>query len=412
MNLMRAPRSSSHRHPTTLARHGRLHRHPAWRVLLKAAAIGCAVVVVSSVSLVGVVLLNLQSKIESVPLVGETQGPPPSLGSFEGGFNVLVVGSDVCEDDSGCNGRGTAELNDVTMLIHVAEDQQSAVAVSIPRDMVVPIPACPRKDGKGFHSAMSAQPINNTLAYGGLACTVLTVSELTGLDIPFALQVKFEGVKKITEVIGGVPVCVDGPINDIRSNFRVDAAGTHELSGERALNFLRTRYGVGDGSDLGRISTQQMFLSSMLRTLKKPDGVLNDPVALFKLATVVSENTILSNSLRNPMTMVAMAQALNGMGLENIAFAQYPSVYGQDGVYAGKVAPATAEAEKMMDKIRADERFVPGKTGLGTSMTDASETGEGAPAPSSPSAPPSATPEVLEGVQGQTAADETCALSY
>jgi LCP family protein required for cell wall assembly len=408
---MRNPRQrgATRTHPP-LARHGRLHSHPAWRAVLGTLSIACAVLVVSAVSLTGIVLLNLERSIESVPLVGETPGPPPSLGSFEGGFNVLVVGSDVCEDDSGCNGRGKAELNDVTILIHVAEDQQSAVAVSFPRDMVVPIPACPRKDGNGFHSAMSAQPINNTLAYGGLACAVLTVSELTGLDIPFALLVKFEGLKKITEVIGGVPVCVDGPIDDRWSGFKVDAAGTYPLSGENALNFLRTRHGVGDGSDLGRISTQQMFLSSMLRTLKKPDGVLNDPLALFRLATVVSDNTTFSNSLRNPMTMVSMARVLNGLGLENIAFAQYPSVYGQDGIYSGKVAPVVAEAERLMDKIRADERFVPGKTGLGTSATDAPGTGEVTSPPSNTS--PANAPEVLDGVQGQTAADETCARHF
>ena len=60
------------------------------------------------------------------------------------------------------------------------------MVVSIPRDMVVPIPACPKLDGKGNYGAMAAQPINNTLAYGGLACTVVTVKALTGLDIPFA----------------------------------------------------------------------------------------------------------------------------------------------------------------------------------------------------------------------------------
>ncbi|BDZ47987.1 hypothetical protein GCM10025867_02280 [Frondihabitans sucicola] len=57
----------------------------------------------------------------------------------------------------------------------MSADHTNATAVSIPRDLVVPIPSCPREDGKGSYSAMSAQPINNAFSYGGLNCVVQTV---------------------------------------------------------------------------------------------------------------------------------------------------------------------------------------------------------------------------------------------
>ncbi|WP_346234374.1 LCP family protein, partial [Parafrigoribacterium mesophilum] len=79
--------------------------------------------------------------------------------------------------------RPDSALNDVNILHHVSQDQTNAVAVSIPRDLIVPIPTCPKENGKGNYGAMSAQPINSTLSYGGLPCTVITVEAHTGLKI-------------------------------------------------------------------------------------------------------------------------------------------------------------------------------------------------------------------------------------
>ena len=157
-------------------------------------------------------------------------GPPPDLGSFEGGFNLLIVGSDTRADQGAQFGKDDGALNDVTMLVNVSAHQSNAVAVTIPRDMVVPIPACPREDGTGNHGAMSAQPINKTLAYGGLACTVLTVETLTGLKMPFAGLITFQGVIQMSTAAGGVPVCINGPLIDKYSGISLPKAGTYTLA--------------------------------------------------------------------------------------------------------------------------------------------------------------------------------------
>src|SRR5690606_19445346 len=107
-------------------------------------------------------------------------GAPVNIGAWEGGFNILLVGSDTREGQTGGYGKDPgSELNDVTMLLHVSGDQKSAVLVSIPRDMVVPMPRC-EKGGPA-----TGLPINETLSYGGLNCTVMTVQNLTGLTIQF-----------------------------------------------------------------------------------------------------------------------------------------------------------------------------------------------------------------------------------
>lgn len=404
----------------SIARHGRLKRGNPWLVMAKILAATLSVALVSGVSVAGIWVWQLDRSIKTVTLVGETEGPPPALGSFEGGFNILIVGSDQCEDPNGCKNR-SGVLNDVTILLHVAQDQSHAVAVSFPRDLVVPIPSCPAENG-GNHNAMSAQPINVTLSYGGLPCTVLTVENLTGLDIQFAGMITFSGVAAMASAVGGVTVCIDGPINDPRANgLNLPTAGEHTLEGWQALGFLRTRYGVGDGSDLGRISNQQVYMSALVRTLKA-DGVLNDFGKLFNIATVASQTMTLSNSLKNVNTMVSMAQVLKNLPLERVMFVQYPGVTGQDGVYSGKVAPVKSAADALFAKIRADEPFAlkAGNTGRGSVLDP------NAPAPTEPSAPvetaaptdPSATPaqpaqelEVLAGIHGQSAADHTCSKS-
>jgi LCP family protein required for cell wall assembly len=396
-----------------IARHGRLTKSHATVTIVKFLAAALAVVLVSAASVAGITLSQIKADIKVVTLVGETEGPPPELGAFDGGFNLLLVGSDTRKGQGAYAGKDDGVLNDVTMLLHVSEDQTNAVAVSIPRDMVVPIPACPREDGKGNYGAMSAQPINNTLAYGGLPCTVLTVKALTGLDIPFAALITFQGVIDMSTAVGGVPVCVNGPLRDKYSGIDLPAAGTYTLSGFQALAFLRSRHGVGDGSDLGRISSQQVFLSSLVRTVKS-DSTLTDFTKLYGIATAASKNMTLSQNLSNLNTMVSIALVLKKIPLDRISFVQYPGTTGVGGVYEGKVAPIVSAASALFAKIKADEPFsLDSGTGRG-SVVDPNAPASATPATPAPSASPAPdapagdAPEVLPGVLGQTAADYTC----
>src|SRR5690554_6386322 len=117
----------------------------------------------------------------------------------------------------------------------------------------------------------------------------MTVEVLTGLDIHCVGMITFGGVVRMSNAIGGVPVCVNGPVIDKYSCINLPAAGTYELSGKTALAFLRSRKGVGDGSDLTRISSQQVYLSSLVRTLKSSE-TLGDAAKLYGLAQAASSS--------------------------------------------------------------------------------------------------------------------------
>ena len=250
------------------------------------------------------------------------------------------------------------------MIMHVAQDQKSAVVVSFPRDLVVGLPKC--ENG----GPAQGQPINTTLYYGGLSCTVDTVSKLTGLRIDFAAMITFTGVIAMSNAVGGVDVCVTEPIWDPYTGLNLPAAGTYPLAGADALAFLRSRHGVGDGSDLGRIGSQQVFLSSLVRKIKD-DGTLTDWTKLYGIATAATQNITLSEHFKQVDTLVSIALVLKKIPLENIVFVRYPSKTGGTGIYAGKVQPITAQADALFNYIKADQPFqldanaVGGREGIG-----------------------------------------------
>ena len=310
-------------------------------------------------------------------------------------------------------------LNDVNILIHVSSDQTSAIAVSLPRDMVVPFPSCTDPDTGRSSSPARGLPINNALSYGGLGCVVDVVREFTGLEIQYAGMIGFDGVAAMADAVGGVPVCVQSPIDDDYTGLHL-AAGTHTLMGWDALMFLRTRHGVGDGSDLTRISSQQVYLSSLLRTLKSED-TLTDFGKLWGLANIAADKMELSEELTQVNTMISMAKALDNIPMDRITFVQYPGSTGGTGIYLDHVQPNLTLGGQLMDAIRNDQAIGVAEAGDGRgSELDPNAT----PAPvETPTADPSATPGatgepaptlpeqiVIDGLRGQSAADQTCTI--
>lgn len=420
-----------------LARHGALKsRHPFMTLF---AMLG-VVLGVFGVSAAGVAAYSVWDATQTVTanavVLDEEKPLPPSLGAIEGGVNILMVGTDSCEGDnarlsSACRAGDTdGERNDVTMLVHISDEPRRVTVVSIPRDMLVPIPSCPKADGSGNHSAMSSQQINASYQYGGLACTVLTVESLIEDEIDFAAAIRWAGVINMSDAIGGVDVCVADDISDPHTGLSL-TAGTHTLEGEQALQFLRIRHGIGDGSDLGRISNQQQFMSSMVRKLQS-DSVLANPATLLNLATtaisqVQQKQLVLSSGLTNPTLMVQIAMAAKDVPYEDIVFVQYPTVYAS-GTGASRVLPVKDAAKVLFDALKANQPLTltgDASQGYGVEVTGEAVKPEAAPTPAAtepaeeapPTAETPATPEtpvaetrveLPSDIAGQTAKDITC----
>jgi LCP family protein required for cell wall assembly len=322
----------------------------------------------------------------------------PTAEQLQGPLNILLIGSDTRANQEANYGSSTANLADVIMLLHVNESRDNAVVMSFPRDLLIPIPDCIPEDNRPSRYGDQMQ-INQTLDLAGPSCVLDAVQQLSGISIPHLGLIDFKGVIGMSEAIGGVEVCVANPINDPYSKLTLDA-GTHLLEGEQALAFLRTRYGVGDGSDLSRISNQQVFLTSLVRKVMDED-ILTSPIRLYSLASAAAQNMRLSQSLTKLDTMVAMARELNDVELESISFLRLP-VYDLEGDAAGRLGVAEG-AEDIFAAIRHEEELlVEGGKLIDPESLNAPdlvdpETGESTPVA------PTAT-----NVNGVTAADELC----
>lgn len=415
-----------------VARHGILRSpNPFVQILTVLGAI--VVVAVLSVSAVGAYAVWDAARAVSdagVSIGSDEEALPPTIGEIEGGVNMLIVGTDSCEGanaalSTACMAEDTeGERNDVTLLVHISDSPRRVTVVSFPRDMIVPIPACTGEDGREY-SAMSGQMLNVSYMYGGLACSVATIKSLTGIDIQYAAATRWSGVIAMSDAIGGVDVCVADDISDSHTGLNL-TAGTHTLQGVEALQFLRIRHGIGDGSDLGRISNQQQFMSSMVRKLQS-DGVLSNPATLFSLATtavkqVNDKEIVLSKGLANPQRMVQIAMAVRSVPYSDIVFVQYPTVYAEGG---GRVLPVTSAADVLFEALAANQPLqLNGSTsdGYGTEVVgEATAPTTATPAPTDSATPdaaateaPAATETPVQlpaSITGQTAAQVTCTVA-
>jgi LCP family protein required for cell wall assembly len=416
--------------PPAVPRHGRLPRHSAWATYGKIAASVVGVLAVSGAAIAAYAAVDLvQSVKPPVKLESEkVLENVPDIGAMEGGLTFVLVGSDKRPEDGafGDPEEESAVLNDVTMLLHISQDHSHVEVVSFPRDMYVSVPECTDpNDPEGEKlSAMSEVKMNEVLSYGGLGCVATTLEQLTGVTIPLGGIVEFYGVAALSSAVGGVDVCVTDRIEDPYTGLFLDP-GTHSLSGMDALAFLRTRHGVGDGSDLGRISSQQTFLASLMRTLQS-SGTLGDPVKLYSIAKAVLSNMTLSTALQNPTQLISIAKTLQDVDLSKVVFLQYPTGYTDDK--SGVVPSDSAQivnAALQADLPVAIDPAATAESDFGTvadpnaaapepPAADAPDTGEVPPTgdPAAPADPATPTPEVLpEDVTGQNAAEVRCAVA-
>ena len=292
-----------------------------WKKVLVFILLPILVIVLSVGSYAAYSLWNVQNKLTSKSVKLETSSKKtsePKIANFQGAFNMLLVGSDQ-RDSATPEDTTESVLNDVNLLVHISEDHKRISVVSFPRDLMVQMPEC-----EGNASYGDSQ-INTALQKGGLSCAVKTVESLTGLSIPYAALVNFRSVVSLTDQIGGVPICLATPIRDEENGGNIFEAGDSNLSGDQALLFVRMRHGVGDGSDLGRINNQQVFMKNAMAKILN-NGLIADPVKTVNMANTLLDNTSVSESLADINTLLSLSKVVKSIGLENTAFYTVPYI--------------------------------------------------------------------------------------
>ncbi|MCT2593618.1 LCP family protein [Streptomyces sp. N2-109] len=269
-------------------------------------------------------------------------------------LNILLLGSDSRASDKNVKLGGShadrerPPLADVQMLLHVSADRSNMSVVSIPRDTKVEIPKCTDTDDDQVYPA-TTDKINSSLQHGGPGCTVATWENLTGVPVDHFMMIDFSGVVSMADAVGGVPVCVKDNVYDRKSGLRLEE-GESVVKGEQALQWLRTRHGFGDGTDIGRAKAQHMYMSAMVRQLKS-GAKLTDAGKLRKLAEAATKALTVDHGLGSVKKLYDLANDLKQVPTKRITMATMPWEYSAGGSY---VVPKEGDAEKTFSMVRQD----------------------------------------------------------
>ncbi|MFJ9869801.1 LCP family protein [Streptomyces sp. NPDC101165] len=344
----------------------RTTRSTRHKALLVTAWTAAGVVVLGGTG-AGYVYFKLNGNIKSVD-IDQALGADRPMKIDNGSENILVLGSDSRSGSNKKLGGGTDDgsaRSDTAMIVHVYKGHQKASVVSIPRDTLIDRPECTDTNGT-THPAASGVMFNEAYSTGGAACTVKTVESLTGIRMDHYLEVDFAGFQKLIDDLGGVPVTTTANIDDPQSHLKLKA-GTHTLDGEQALGLVRTRHGVGDGSDLGRIQLQQAFVKALMDQVKHV-GVFSSPKKLYDLADTATKAVTTDSDLGSVNALADFANGLKGISSSHAKMVTMPVQYDPDNL--NRVLVAKAKAQLVWDALQND-RSIPASATKGTATGEA-----------------------------------------
>jgi LCP family protein required for cell wall assembly len=191
---------------------------------------------------------------------------------------------------------------------------------------------------------------NSVYTSAGPACVIKTVEKMSGVRIDHYMEIDFSGFKDLVDAIGGVTVEVDEPIHDKASGLDL-AAGSHKLDGTESLAFVRTRHGIGDGSDLGRIGLQQQFMLALLNEVKSQD-LLGSPAKSYTIADSLTKSLTTDSGLDSLTKLAEFARSMQGVDPASMETIMLPVRY--DPVDPNRVVAADPQAAQLWAAIRDD----------------------------------------------------------
>ncbi|MGH3761107.1 LCP family protein [Actinophytocola sp.] len=268
----------------------------------------------------------------------------PTERPADGAIDILMVGMDSRTDAQGNPlsdeqlaqlrvGESDEVLNtDTLIMIRIPNDGRKAVGLSLPRDSFVEIPgygehkinsaylrakndAMRRLRDEGVADESDLQVRSNQ---EGAKNLIATVQKLTGATIDHYAEVNLLGFYDITKAVGGIDVCLKEPVDDWRSGARFKA-GRQNLSGTRALAFVRQRHGLPNG-DLDRIVRQQVFMTGMAKKVFSQDMLTPGSEALDRLRDAVQKSVVLDED----WNVIEFAQQMMNFTGGNVSFQTIP----------------------------------------------------------------------------------------
>jgi LCP family protein required for cell wall assembly len=330
-----------------------------------------------------------------------------------GDENFLIVGVDSRIGENSEVGAGTTDdaagaRSDTVMLVNIPANRKRVVAVSFPRDLSIEPMKCepwnaetgaygpitdPESPMYGLEEAWTETKLNSAYAVGGPKCLVKVIQKLSGLSVNRFMAVDFAGFSKMVDAVGGVEVCSTTPLEDYELGTVLPTAGRQMVDGHTALNYVRARQVTTEiNGDYGRIKRQQLFLSSLLRSLISKEVFFS----LNKLNNVVNmfiDDTYVDNI--GTKELVDLGQSIQGVSAGRITFLTVPTV-GYADAYGNEV-PREDDMRAMFDAIINDDPL-PGEKNPDNTPVPGTPESTAAQTPATNAAPASDSGELINAV--------------
>ncbi|MFF4345125.1 LCP family protein [Kitasatospora sp. NPDC001540] len=263
-------------------------------------------------------------------------GPDPVPAPLSDGATVLLVGTDDARDargepvpeellrgdlHSGAAGAAArAGVTDTLMLVHIPAGGGEVRELSLPRDVVVQDTdgravalnqVYPNAERTALESlgrdGVAGDALRTRAQEAGRLALLKSVERLTDVRVDHYAEVSMVGFYRTAQALGGVPVCLNHPVDDPYSGARLPA-GRQELGAAQALAFVRQRHGVGGGSDLERTRRAQAFLAGVVEKLRS-GGTLTSAARLDALYRALDDSLVVDQGW-NPVDFVRQVPAL------------------------------------------------------------------------------------------------------
>lgn len=317
-------------------------------------ATGLSVLVLGAGGIGHAVVTNLETGIDRIDPFKDMKNRP--AGGH--GMNLLLVGTDGRdkitkeEKEKYRLGGAPCHCTDTIMLVHLSANKERASIVSLPRDSYAEVPEH-RDRTTGKEHAAHPVKLNAAYAEGGPSLTVRTVEHMTGVKVDHYLEVDFTSFMTTVDTLGGVRICTTRPMKDSYTGLDL-AAGTHELNGGQALQYVRSRHIDGD-ADLGRMQRQQKFLASLIKQTTS-SGVLLNPVKFREVASTMLKSVRADKGF-GTQQMLDLGQAMRGFSPASSEFASVPM---GDVAYQVKGIGSTVKwdpkkSEQLFQALREDK---------------------------------------------------------
>ncbi len=269
--------------------------------------------------------------------------------------NILILGQ-------GGPGHEGPYLTDTIILASINTQTKQVGFVSLPRDLIVNIPDL------GQRKINSANSIGETKQKGfGAAFATNVIQKTLDIEIPYYVLVDFKAFKEVIDSIGGIDIHVDKAFTDdqypvpgkedalpVSSRYKVlsFSAGKQHMSGQTALEFIRSRHGNnGEGSDFARSKRQQKVMVATKEKILSAGTLLN-PIRLNEIYNSLQNNISTNLEFSEMISFLKLSREFDTQNVFTLTLDTSPNGflkegYGQGGAYI--LQPKTGN----FDAIRA-----------------------------------------------------------